>query len=76
VLKGTHQFSLKADIFSVGVFFYNIVTNSNLFPGRVAQEILYYNKYLNTISVVQAKVKNVSQECRNLLIDMLNANPE
>ncbi|TNV86407.1 hypothetical protein FGO68_gene4970 [Halteria grandinella] len=76
VLKNTHPFTLKADIFSVGGFFYNMVTSNNLFPGRNAQELLYYNKNQNPIPVVQTKVKGVSAECKSLLCSMLNVNPD
>lgn len=65
VLKGA-PFSTKADIFSVGSFFFNMITCSNLFMGRSGQEMLIANKYQNPYSAVQMKVSSqmVSAECK------------
>jgi serine/threonine protein kinase len=70
------QFSTKADIFSLGCLFYNIVTSSTLFSGKSTEQILYSNKYTNPLSKVQIKVKNVSAECKDLLLKCLSKSPE
>jgi serine/threonine protein kinase len=46
VLNG-NAFSTKADIFSAGALFYNLITGLNLFRGANAKEILAYNQYDN-----------------------------
>jgi calcium/calmodulin-dependent protein kinase I len=51
VLKGS-IFSEKSDIFSVGSFFFNLLTCSNLFMGRNGKEMLVANKYQNPYSTV------------------------
>ena len=51
VLKG-QPFTKKSDIFSIGGFFFNLVTNSNLFPGRNGKEMLIANKFQNPYSTV------------------------
>lgn len=43
VLKGS-PFSQKADIFSIGSLFYNLLTCCNLYMGRNGQEMLVANK--------------------------------
>jgi calcium/calmodulin-dependent protein kinase I len=75
VLKGA-PFTPKSDIFSIGCFFFNMITCSNLFSGRNGKEILISNKYQNPFSVVQSKVNHVSPECKNLLLQMLKVNPD
>ena len=42
VLKGA-QFTTKSDIFSIGSFFFNLITNGNLFLGRNGKEVLMAN---------------------------------
>ena len=51
VLKG-QPFSLKSDIFSIGSFFFNLLTSNNLFPGRNARDMLFANKNTNPYSTV------------------------
>lgn len=75
VLKGA-PFSAKTDIFSVGSFFFNMLTCSNLFMGRNGKEMLIANKYQNPFSAVQMKVANVSPECKQLLLQMLSITGE
>jgi calcium/calmodulin-dependent protein kinase I len=44
VHKGA-QFTTKSDIFRIGSFFFNLITNANLFVGRNGKEVLLANKY-------------------------------
>lgn len=64
-------FSRKSDVFSIGSFFFNMITSTNLFTGNNGKEMLIANKYQNPYSAVQTKVSNVSPECKNLLLSML-----
>ena len=43
VLKGA-SFTTKSDIFSIGSFFFNLLTNTNLFHGKNAKEMLILNR--------------------------------
>ncbi len=51
VLKGG-SFSAKSDIFSVGCFFYNMITCTNLFNGKTGKEMLSSNKSQNPLITV------------------------
>lgn len=44
ILKG-HPFTPKADIFSIGSFFFNLLTGKNLFTGKDGKEVLLANKF-------------------------------
>jgi serine/threonine protein kinase len=46
VLKGSH-FRPKSDIFSLGCFFFNMITHVSLYTGRNAKEVLVQNKHMN-----------------------------
>ena len=63
ILKGA-PFTTKSDIFSIGSFFFNLITNSNLFQGRDGKEMLVANKFTSPIPAIQMKVNNVSSECK------------
>lgn len=69
-------FTPKADIFSLGCLLFNLITSSTLFTGKSNYTMLYSNKYTNPISKVQIKVKNVSPDFKDLLLKMMNKNPE
>ena len=51
VLKGV-PFTTKSDIFSIGSFFFNLITNSNLFQGRNGKEMLISNKYTSPMPTI------------------------
>ena len=51
VLKGG-KFTTKSDIFSVGSFFFNLLTSCSLFTGKNAQDMLYANKYQNPYPII------------------------
>ena len=40
------DYSLKSDIFSIGVILYNMISGSSLFKGRNEREIMKKNKHL------------------------------
>lgn len=44
ILKN-QNFTTKADIFSLGSFFYNLLTGKNLFTGKDGKEVLLANKF-------------------------------
>jgi serine/threonine protein kinase len=48
VLKGS-SFTTKSDIFSIGSFFFNLLTHCNLYLGKTGKEMLIANKYVNPI---------------------------
>jgi serine/threonine protein kinase len=75
VLKGG-IFTPKSDIFSLGSLFYNFIAMGSLFKGRDGDEMLLANTYQDPIPVVQTKVQNVSQECKNLMLWMLQRDPK
>jgi serine/threonine protein kinase len=70
VLKNAY-FSTKADIFSVGSFFFNLVTGKNLFQGRNGKELLVGNMFSNPFSTVAMHVTGVSSECKALMQQMV-----
>lgn len=75
VLKGA-PFTTKSDIFSMGSFFFNLLTHSNLFQQTNVKDMLLANKYSNPIEAIQNKVRNVSSECKQLLKWMLQPHAE
>ena len=75
ILKGA-PFTTKSDIFSIGSFFFNLITNSNLYQGKNGKEMLIANKYTSPIPAIQIKVNNVSTECKHLLQWMLQPHAE
>ncbi len=74
ILKGK-PFTFKADIFSVGSIFYNLVTLSPLFCGRTPNEVIMANRNQNPKLSVRLFVKQVSNDCRSLLNMMLDPQP-
>lgn len=75
ILKG-QRYTIKADIFSLGSFMFNLLTGKNLFPGRNGKEILVSNKYSNPATTVHMHVTGVSTECKNLLGQMVKVSPD
>lgn len=77
ILRGIRLFTTKADIFSLGCFLFNMLTNTNLFQGQEARAILMANKAALDIQfTVLQKVRGFSAECIDLLMKMLNPMPE
>lgn len=74
VLHG-HVFTDKADIFSLGSFFFNLITSSCLFRARTPKDMLHANKYANPYSMVQLRVTTMSPDCKHLLHWMLQTHP-
>ena len=75
VLKGSN-FTTKADVFSIGSFFFNLLTGKNLFQGRNGKEMLIANKFSNPYPTICMNVQGVSNECKHLLQWMIQVNAE
>ena len=75
ILRGS-TFTPKADIFSVGSFFFNLLTGKNLFQGRNGKEMLVANKYSNPYPTICMNVNGVSNESKHLLQWMVQVNHE
>jgi serine/threonine protein kinase len=70
-----HPFIPKCDIFSIGSLFFNILTGRNLYQGANVRDILHANQFFNPIPLVLSSLHGVSNECKDLLILMLQPNP-
>jgi calcium/calmodulin-dependent protein kinase I len=46
----------KADIFSLGSLFFNLISGASLFKGSSAKEVLRYNKYTNPTAAIETKL--------------------
>ena len=68
-------YSYKADIFSLGSLFFNLLTGRFLFSGCKANEILRINMICR-IGHIQKYLKGVSLAGRELLMMMLESRPE
>lgn len=55
ILKG-YSATTKSDIFSIGCFFYNLLTGKNLFAGKDAKSLLLANKFQNPESAIYLNV--------------------
>lgn len=67
----------KADIFSVGSVFFNLLSGESLFKGLNTKEMLTQNKYTNPHHRVETKLKGkVSLDCIDLCKWMLTVEPE
>jgi serine/threonine protein kinase len=72
VLNG-RPFSRKADVFSAGSLFFNLIAGTSLFRGGNAQELLLYNQYENPQITVQERTPcSVSPECKDLILRMVS----
>ena len=67
-------YEYKADIFSLGSCFFNLLTGCLLFGGRNAEEILRRNMECKT-ERVPAALESVSAPCKDLLLKMINKDP-
>ena len=67
-------YSYKADIFSLGCVFFNILTSKYLFKGDSAMEILMYNSRCN-LNHIKSFIAHISEPGRNLLYAMLKKDP-
>ena len=74
VLQGGN-FTTKADIFSAGSLFFNLIAQSCLFMGKDCDEMLLVNSFQDPIPTVQMKVRGVTSECKALMMWMVQRNP-
>ena len=70
------KFTNKADIFSAGCLFFNLLTGRQLYYGADPKEMLNCNKYADPIRVVHSFAKYLDKECVSLLCAMLIPNPD
>jgi len=70
-------YNTKADMFSLGALLYSLISGKFLFStdDMSAASILKLNKICN-LSHVPLFTKHVSEECRDLLLNLLEPNPE
>lgn len=67
-------YDFKSDIFSTGAVFYNLLTGLYLFNGESTDEILIANRDCDLTCILE-HLSGLSQDCRDLLLSMLNPNP-
>ena len=67
-------YSTKADIFSVGIILYTILTGVSPFYGKTQQEVLQKNKACN-IEYPEKYWSNVSAHAKSLVERMTEKNP-
>lgn len=68
-------YSYKADIFSLGALFFNLLTGRYLFSGENMEQTLRRNVRCD-LSGVAKYLTHTSKNCKDLLICMLNSNPD
>ena len=73
ILRG-HSYSYKADIFSLGSLFFNLLTGRFLFNGKDLKDLLKANILCN-MTHIDKYIKNFTDDAKNLLLRMLEPNP-
>jgi serine/threonine protein kinase len=68
-------YTTKCDIFSLGSVLFNLLTGRFLFKGANKVEVLQANKTCNIKSIYEY-IKDLSKSCRDLLLKMLQPNPD
>jgi serine/threonine protein kinase len=68
-------YSYKADVFSLGALFFNLLTGRYLFSGENMEQTLRRNVRCD-ISGISKYISNMSKNCKDLLIWMLNPDPD
>ena len=71
----TGEYSLKSDIFSMGVVLYNMLTGASLFRGHNAKEIIYKNRRSILPDCFERVLANYSREASDLLLKMIEKLP-
>jgi calcium/calmodulin-dependent protein kinase I len=67
-------YSYKVDIFSLGSVLFNLLTGRYLFSADCQQDLLIKNIKCQTAHIIKY-LKNNSEECRDLLFRMIDADP-
>jgi serine/threonine protein kinase len=68
-------YSYKADLFSIGCVFYNLLTGQFLFRAETADQCLRLNAECD-VSVISPHISHLSEHCQDLLMWLLEADPE
>lgn len=68
-------YSYKADMFSLGAIFFNLVTGRFLFFGETPEKLLRANVICD-LSHIKKYLNDVTHHCRDLIKWMLEVNPE
>ena len=63
-------YTVKADIFSLGSLYFNLVTGRYLFPGTNKVQVMKKNKECD-LGWIHDYLKEVSKNCRDLLLSMV-----
>ena len=71
----SNGYSYKADIFSLGSVFYNLLTSSYLFTGDSKDELLELNRECDNEEAIENLTPIVSSKCLDLIICMLQKDP-
>lgn len=66
LLRG-EPYTTKSDIFSIGSFLFNLITNKTLFKGTSIREVLYRNANEDPVKIVDKNIHKVSSELKDLL---------
>ena len=69
------DYSLKSDIFSIGVILYNMITCSSLFKGRNEREIIKNNKHSILPQYFTSVIGHYSSEASDLLLNLIEKSP-
>jgi serine/threonine protein kinase len=73
LLRGV-GYTEKADIFSLGSVFFNLLTGHYMFNGANVKEVLKKNEDCD-LSKISIYLQQVSPQCRQLLMDMVSVDP-
>ncbi len=74
VFRGPN-YSYKADVFSLGTVFYQLLVGDYLFDGKTAKSIMKRNIDCD-LTHAYKYMKRMSPLCKDLLLQMLEAEPE
>ncbi|EGR31100.1 protein kinase domain protein, partial [Ichthyophthirius multifiliis] len=74
LIDKTQRYSVICDVFSAGIIFYILLTGEAVFQGQKFNEVLRKNKEC-IIDFERKELENVSIDCKDLLIKMLEKDP-
>ena len=73
ILRG-QGYSLKADMFSLGSLFFNLITGRYLFPGTNKVQVMKKNKECD-LAWIHDYIKDITKNCRSLLLSLVEVDP-